>query len=218
MRGWFNRRVLINKVGLSQPKVMIVSLAHSLMCNWVSGFFFGLQLSTAHAQCLSFISPTRLHDYGGLLPKTCRSSARSHKRPTAQARVVFWLGKKVPSRITASRRFALHHSVTRFYFICFPGLELMLIIWHNTLHLRKSSSKIYEFLYLGVQDIFYQPTFRYSFQPFIHYFVFIKLLWLSVIFSHLNKPFMFLSFSYIKNVIYAFCDFKHFHFNKCSKK
>lgn len=140
MRGWFNRRVLINKVGLSQPKVMIVSLAHSLMCNWVSGFFFGLELSTAHAQFLSFISPTPFHNYGGLLPIHAHPLSTHTKRPPAQVRVVFWLGKKkkVQARLTASHRFVLHYGVTRFHFICIPGLELMLIIWHNTLQ-RKNT-------------------------------------------------------------------------------
>lgn len=73
MRRWFNRRVLINKVGLSLPKEMIVSLAPSLMCNRVSGFFSALELSSACATLLSFISPAslcRFASVGAVFPNT----------------------------------------------------------------------------------------------------------------------------------------------------
>lgn len=74
MRGRFNSRVLINKVGLSQPKETIVSLALPLMCSRVSGLFSGLQLSAARAHFLTFISPTSLHKCGGLHPEQTDST------------------------------------------------------------------------------------------------------------------------------------------------
>lgn len=100
MRRWFNRRVLINKVGLSLPKEMIVSLAPSLMWNRVSGFFSALELSSACATLLSFISPASLCHFASV---GASSQKRRSSTDTQTARGCGWrclsVGQRVLSRL-----------------------------------------------------------------------------------------------------------------------